>query len=160
LEDGDPHRGLIALRDLLGLGVREVVLRRLEVGLDPDQTVVERYEALGRTGAGPVETHARLVVSSEGSLELGEQRLRIRLRLRGHSVTRTAFKHSGLIHSAPMSPAPMRLPSPGTGREPAPLDPEATAVLRELFETIVLCRRFEEAAAKAYGMGRIGGFCH
>ncbi|MBI5516380.1 MAG: pyruvate dehydrogenase (acetyl-transferring) E1 component subunit alpha [Deltaproteobacteria bacterium] len=37
---------------------------------------------------------------------------------------------------------------------------EHTALLRELHRTMLLIRRFEEAAAKAYSQGRIGGFLH
>src|SRR3954466_396966 len=60
-----------------------------------------------------------------------------------------------------MSSAPkMRLPAQGSGDKPASLDAKQTEVLKELGKTMVLCRRFEEAAAKAYGMGKIGGFCH
>jgi pyruvate dehydrogenase E1 component alpha subunit len=59
-----------------------------------------------------------------------------------------------------MSSTPkMRLPTSAAG-DKASLDPKQTELLRELWKTIVLCRRFEEAAAKAYGMGKIGGFCH
>ncbi|MEZ0230963.1 MAG: pyruvate dehydrogenase (acetyl-transferring) E1 component subunit alpha [Planctomycetota bacterium] len=55
----------------------------------------------------------------------------------------------------------MRLPaSSATGDKPASLDAKQAELLKELWKTIVLCRRFEEAAAKAYGMGKIGGFCH
>ncbi len=32
--------------------------------------------------------------------------------------------------------------------------------LRELYEQMVLIRRFEEKAGQLYGMGQIGGFCH
>jgi pyruvate dehydrogenase E1 component alpha subunit len=37
---------------------------------------------------------------------------------------------------------------------------ENTAALRELHRTMLLIRRFEEAAAKAYSQGRVGGFLH
>jgi pyruvate dehydrogenase E1 component alpha subunit len=54
----------------------------------------------------------------------------------------------------------MRLPlSQGPLKAP-PLDGKSVDLLKELYATIVLCRRFEEAAAKAYGQGKIGGFCH
>src|SRR5438270_14099340 len=59
-----------------------------------------------------------------------------------------------------MSSTPkMRLPTGVSGEKPS-LDAKTTELLKELYGTIVLCRRFEEAAAKAYGMGKIGGFCH
>ncbi|EQA43524.1 pyruvate dehydrogenase E1 component, alpha subunit [Leptospira broomii serovar Hurstbridge str. 5399] len=35
-----------------------------------------------------------------------------------------------------------------------------TQDLHELYHQMLLIRRFEEAAAKAYSMGKIGGFCH
>ncbi|PNV72082.1 pyruvate dehydrogenase (acetyl-transferring) E1 component subunit alpha [Leptospira inadai] len=35
-----------------------------------------------------------------------------------------------------------------------------TQDLYELYHQMLLIRRFEEAAAKAYSMGKIGGFCH
>jgi pyruvate dehydrogenase E1 component alpha subunit len=34
------------------------------------------------------------------------------------------------------------------------------ALLLDLYRRMVVARRFEEAAAKAYGQGKIGGFCH
>jgi pyruvate dehydrogenase E1 component alpha subunit len=51
-------------------------------------------------------------------------------------------------------------------RRPSEAAPTATpteadrAVLLDLYGRMVVCRRFEEAAAKAYGQGKIGGFCH
>src|SRR3954471_7284666 len=60
-----------------------------------------------------------------------------------------------------MSSAPkMRLPATVSGEKPASLDAKQTELLKELWKTMVLERRFEEAAAKSYGMGKIGGFCH
>ena len=32
--------------------------------------------------------------------------------------------------------------------------------LTELYESMLLIRRFEEKAGQLYGMGQIGGFCH
>jgi pyruvate dehydrogenase E1 component alpha subunit len=37
---------------------------------------------------------------------------------------------------------------------------EGTEALRELYRQMLLIRRFEEAAAKAYSQGKIGGFLH
>ncbi len=37
---------------------------------------------------------------------------------------------------------------------------ESIAELRKFYEEMLLIRRFEEAAAKAYSAGKIGGFCH
>jgi pyruvate dehydrogenase E1 component alpha subunit len=60
-----------------------------------------------------------------------------------------------------MSTVPkLRLPAHGTGPELRKIDPARVDLAKELYGTIVLCRRFEEAAAKAYGQGKIGGFCH
>ncbi len=60
-----------------------------------------------------------------------------------------------------LPPPKLRLPQsatpPSIGQ---PLDESSVELLVELYDTIVLCRRFEEAAAKAYGQGKIGGFCH
>lgn len=37
---------------------------------------------------------------------------------------------------------------------------EALTELKTFYKEMLLIRRFEEAAAKAYGAGKIGGFCH
>lgn len=42
-------------------------------------------------------------------------------------------------------------------KDPAPIAPE---VLVHMYKEMVRFRRFEEAAARAYGMGKIHGFCH
>src|SRR3990172_9029314 len=39
-------------------------------------------------------------------------------------------------------------------------DPARQALLRRLYRQMFLIRRFEEAAAKAYAQGKIGGFLH
>ena len=41
-----------------------------------------------------------------------------------------------------------------------PLDPADVPVLRDAYRQMLLIRRVEEAAAKAYGQGKIGGFLH
>jgi pyruvate dehydrogenase E1 component alpha subunit len=46
------------------------------------------------------------------------------------------------------------------GDKASSLDAKETERLKELWRTMLVCRRFEEAAAKAYGQGKIGGFCH
>jgi pyruvate dehydrogenase E1 component alpha subunit len=53
----------------------------------------------------------------------------------------------------------MRLPAGAAAKE-TPLDADGKKLLRDLYRTMALCRRFEESSAKAYGMGKIGGFCH
>ncbi len=61
------------------------------------------------------------------------------------------------------SPPPPKVRLPQSATPPSigqPLDETSAPLLVELYRTIVLCRRFEEAAAKAYGQGKIGGFCH
>ena len=40
------------------------------------------------------------------------------------------------------------------------LNAESLKELTEFYREMLLIRRFEEAAAKAYGSGKIGGFCH
>ena len=42
----------------------------------------------------------------------------------------------------------------------APADELTKEQLLEMFRDMTLQRRFEEAAARAYGQGRIYGFCH
>ncbi|MCS6912414.1 MAG: pyruvate dehydrogenase (acetyl-transferring) E1 component subunit alpha [Myxococcales bacterium] len=42
----------------------------------------------------------------------------------------------------------------------APLSEERTALLKELYRQMLLIRRIEEASAKAYAQGKIGGFLH
>ena len=48
------------------------------------------------------------------------------------------------------------------GRPPKSVvnDKPDLTTLRELYEQMVLIRRFEEKAGQLYGMGQIGGFCH
>ncbi|MBI3722696.1 pyruvate dehydrogenase (acetyl-transferring) E1 component subunit alpha [bacterium] len=54
--------------------------------------------------------------------------------------------------------------SPETGRAEAksasPAESGPRKLLLDLYARMLLCRRFEEAAAKAYAQGKIGGFCH
>lgn len=45
-------------------------------------------------------------------------------------------------------------------REPTPRAELSDEVLLHMYREMVRFRRFEEAAARAYGMGRIFGFCH
>src|ERR1700722_8097424 len=60
-----------------------------------------------------------------------------------------------------MSPSSkMRLPTEAVSERTAASDTKNRELLKELYRTIVVCRRFEEAAAKAYGQGKIAGFCH
>src|SRR5579872_3850800 len=54
----------------------------------------------------------------------------------------------------------LRLPAHGTGPEHRRIEPAKVDLAKQLYGTMVLARRFEEAAAKAYGQGKIGGFCH
>ena len=42
----------------------------------------------------------------------------------------------------------------------AELDPARTDFYRDLLRKMLLIRRFEEKAAEAYALGKIGGFCH
>ncbi|HCD64531.1 MAG TPA: pyruvate dehydrogenase (acetyl-transferring) E1 component subunit alpha, partial [Alphaproteobacteria bacterium] len=39
-------------------------------------------------------------------------------------------------------------------------DKPSREVLEQLYEQMILIRRFEEKAGQLYGMGHIGGFCH
>jgi pyruvate dehydrogenase E1 component alpha subunit len=57
--------------------------------------------------------------------------------------------------SAPLPVAQAELPVADR-----PTDPADVPVLREAYRQMLLIRRVEEAAAKAYGQGKIGGFLH
>ena len=48
------------------------------------------------------------------------------------------------------------------GRPPKAVinDKPSREVLEQLYEQMILIRRFEEKAGQLYGMGHIGGFCH
>ena len=43
---------------------------------------------------------------------------------------------------------------------PRPLDPAKVSFYRDLLRQMLVIRHFEEKAAEAYALGRIGGFCH
>ena len=42
----------------------------------------------------------------------------------------------------------------------SPVDPSRIDLLKKMYREMLLIRRFEEASAKAYATGKIGGFCH
>ena len=48
------------------------------------------------------------------------------------------------------------------GRPPKSVinDKPSREILEQLYEQMILIRRFEEKAGQLYGMGHIGGFCH
>ncbi len=48
------------------------------------------------------------------------------------------------------------------GRPPKSMinDKPSTEAILDMYQQMVLIRRFEEKAGQLYGMGHIGGFCH
>lgn len=65
--------------------------------------------------------------------------------------------------SKPKSSAPLKR-KPGrpskSGRKNAQYKQPSLDILTQLYEDMLLIRRFEEKAGQLYGMGEIGGFCH
>lgn len=54
----------------------------------------------------------------------------------------------------------VRQVNPGTERPIERLSSADTDLLKKMYREMVLIRRFEEEAARAYAMGKFGGFCH
>jgi pyruvate dehydrogenase E1 component alpha subunit len=54
----------------------------------------------------------------------------------------------------------VRQVNPGTERPIEKLSSADTDLLKKMYREMVLIRRFEEEAARAYAMGKFGGFCH
>ncbi len=54
----------------------------------------------------------------------------------------------------------VRQVNPGTERPIEKLSAADTDLLKKMYREMVLIRRFEEEAARAYAMGKFGGFCH
>jgi pyruvate dehydrogenase E1 component alpha subunit len=54
----------------------------------------------------------------------------------------------------------VRQVNPGMERPIEKLSPADTDLLKKMYREMVLIRRFEEEAARAYAMGKFGGFCH
>src|SRR5438477_8955427 len=54
----------------------------------------------------------------------------------------------------------MKSSPPSAPAGPKKLSADETALLKELYRQMLLIRRVEEAAAKAYAQGKIGGFLH
>ncbi len=79
----------------------------------------------------------------------------------GGSITTQNKSRTGLIDQEPVdatpSPAEIETVKKEQKRRLDDLDQET---LIELYRQMVLVRHFEEKAAEAYSMGKIGGFCH
>ena len=50
--------------------------------------------------------------------------------------------------------------SPGRPTKNSGIDRPGKDTMLEMYEQMLLIRRFEEKAGQLYGMGQIGGFCH